>query len=128
MNGMSKEQRYQWTENREVLEKRALKSGMVAHTCNLTFQKVEPRRLWVQSQPELYSEILSPEIKYSFKEQTEALFFFSITQRNWFNYKIYLYFSRGNALIPKIGFRRNCSIWLSKEKYGITSYEMFITD
>lgn len=30
-------------ENREVLKNRALKAGMVAHTCNLTFQKVEPR-------------------------------------------------------------------------------------
>lgn len=114
-------------ENREVLKNRALKSGMVAQTCNLTFQKVEPRS-WVQSHPELYSEILPSEIKYSFKEQTEALFF-SITQRNWFNYKIYLYFSRGNAIIPKIGFRRNFSIWPSKERYGITSfYKMFITN
>lgn len=120
--------------NSSLLEKTAFKPGMVAHICNMSFQKVEPRRSWVQSQAELHSEILSPKIKRSLKRTNKSTFFLSLTiRRNKYRSKklvqlqnLFLLFW-GKCLNSKDStFRRNVSIWLSKERYGIISYQMLI--
>lgn len=110
---------------------------MVAHTCNTSSQKIEPRRSWVQSQAELHSEILPSKIKCSLKRTNKSAFLLSLTvRRNEVPLKkkiaqlqnLFLLLW-GKCLNSKNStFRSNVSIWLSKERYGITSYQILITN